>query len=503
MKKAISLLVVFIMSITLLSPYKLFAMSIDFDDNNEDISNQYNNEVARKLAVLDCFPDLINSGVTEISFSNYSTVDDLVDDVWNLIVNVSDNGSEYLNANDIYNVNILRSQLREKYLDYSLQLANQGINLNSDSLDDFLENFLFDTEYHPHDTTIHAFNSLSKIPNNNTPNPDPSYFNQLNNINHFYISNTYDYLSSNGWILFYNQNNDNYRWRPINYQNISYLGITTSGTVDSTVNLNSAIVSFIPVNPFSIRLTQHDGYVSAVYDSPSVVDSEKKSSLSTHQTCYYTEVRYYDSNKGFIYQNRAIVSGFNVTYQQTFNNLQEAINYIEKRFRHINLYVDNVPWLLITQVSSPTIDIDGLFKMYGTNDRITYQFPDDCRIDYNKLYLVIKNAINGLGNVSNTTINNNQVYKDSHNTIISPIINNYYNSYGSSEDEGDIIDSILDVATIPNFDIALIEPIDQPFFDGYVAALYGIQVIPSDILLVFGAIFVLFLFVLLMCRFLE
>ena len=78
-------------------------------------------------------------------------------------------------------------------------------------------------------------------------------------------------------------------------------------------------------------------------------------------------------------------------FQTSFAGLSTCCNYINQRFRHVNIYYNGDPWVIVsnTSTTTPTLDIDGLMKLNGNNNPVEYEIPQNTQIDYQKLYEVI------------------------------------------------------------------------------------------------------------------
>ena len=533
MKKAVIFLTVLIIFVSLLSPVNIFA-DVNIGNDNENIVSENDIIIGQKLAILEVLQDIVAQGVSSFTLDNVSDVDEFVDYFWDELQNDDWDISELQNDPEWYQIitdfNSYKEEIEDSALNHALTIADKGYDLVTNGIDtlseffDWLDNetLLYKVNYVSHPSSIGALKALSKRNGNlPTPNPDPD-FSFIQNINNFYVKrpasngfpNTVSYYDTlhwyayqgNGQTLIPSQSLTNYSYISDNF--IPYHTYSETGTAQGII-YNFA-------TPITINVTsQNDNTYSVVYSSFSKVDINNV--FPNIRSTGIGQVRWSaDASKQDIvisldgvntYVGGYIgVGGKSIDYtynRDTFDDLSNCLNYIYQHYCNINLYVDNVPWALIYNPvnNAPLLDIDGLLKLQGQNQPVTYYYPSDIQIDYNKLYDIIVQAIEDGTPVSMETINNNQVYNDSHDTFYAPTINNVYNYKEDNEDL--FIETILDLAAIPNFDVAYVQPINQPFLDGMTSVMDGVSAIPNDILLLFGALFVLFLFVLMMNRFFE
>lgn len=80
----------------------------------------------------------------------------------------------------------------------------------------------------------------------------------------------------------------------------------------------------------------------------------------------------------------------NYSYSGT---LQNTLEYICYYFRNVNIYVDGVPWSIVSQETLPTINIYPGYVLQGTDYPMQYYFPEPPQFDYQRMIDIIKHAL--------------------------------------------------------------------------------------------------------------
>lgn len=496
-KKILAIFFVSILLCSYIIPTTSAFADVVIGDNDSYAVTQLGVENGKKIATMEAILQLLESGVSEINFNDISDLDDYLEDFYDELTNINyqDVSNEIL-AGAYYDVKELKQWIDDRgeyiatyYKDY-LNSADEGL---SDIFNDFQLKL---PKSRLVGTTLNGFRSLSRFNGDNpTPTPNPpsdyqAFIQQLtnSNVNNIDLNSGGPFRGQNNHMVF------NFS-RPCSW----YCQNPISAT-----NWSGCIVS--PLLPTSIHITtyengtcsytisqQYAGTIQRVRNSDNAV-------LETYRAGYL-----FVDYSPYIWFTEY---GWNISFPTvySFNSLTLCFNQLVKEYKYVDVYVDGVLWgqTATPTVSNPTLDIDGIIKLYGNDNPIQYDFPQDTQIDYNALYTTIYNAIRDNLPLDMQTINNNQVYYDSHDTVYSPTIYNYYGKDG--DDENDWIDSILDYATIPDFNSALgtVAVLDTPFVNGITIVNAGVtDVIPSDILLIFGGFFVLVLFVCIINRMSE
>lgn len=488
--------VVFLLCVIIfVSPVTTFVKAnVVIGDNDSNIVTDLGIQNGKRIAILESFASLLENGVTEINFENISDLDSYIDDFLDELYNIDyQYVSNEVLASAYYDIQSFKQWVEDRgnyisnyYKDY-LNSADQGLN-------DIFNHFNIKlTKGNSFGKPLNGVRGMSQFNNNIDVNPDPDYVSYLNIINGPFTDVTNyncDFLTGKNvqsisgnyqpsytpkpigygtkWTTHYNGNN--FLNRPFGCR----IGVA-SDVMDININSDLLYVSYTQVHYVDIGITP---YVGVVCDGFEALNYNQSLNCINSQ-----QFMWVDTPEIFVQ-----TSGF--------NDLESIFIYLAQTFKHVNIYVDGVPWSIVDIHSQPTLDIDGFLKLYNENQPVIYDFPKDIQIDYNALYNTIYNAIHDNLPFDMQTINNNQVYYDSHDTVYSPTIYNYYGKDGDNEQ--DWIDSILDYATIPDFNNALgvITVLDAPFINGVTILNTSVNdVLPNEILIIFGGCFVLILFV--------
>lgn len=494
MKKVVAFLLALLIFVTPMTT--LVKADVVIGDNNDFIVNENGLVLGRKLAMLESLSDLALSGVTEFTISNTNDVDSYLDSLWTELNSAIDSLSNGTGFETISNT--LKSKYYTNIVKYKDYITNRGTYLaqllpsgspTTTLLSTFFANNVFGKTYtEQYDLALDMFRSLSYL-TNGTPTPDVDFSAICSNIS--------------GYLYYFSGTR----------YNVDF------GTCDYEYNIGFGNYPLYPQYPFSIcwgingnksyftdigtvyLTTNQDTTVSATYIFPHKTAFLNVNGLSKNWTSNVSFQNYSgDIATKLVLKDDLTISNDNINdaAQNDFAGISTAMNYLNQKFRHINLYVDGVLWASATTSNQPLLDIDGYLKIAGNNQPTQYQLQPNTKLDYNELYEVIYNAINDNLPISQSDI----TYYDSHDTIYSPtIINNYGEEKG---DESDLIDTILDYAVIPSFDTAIAQPMRQHLTNGVVIMQNSItNVIPDEILLILGACFFLLLFAVVINRMIK
>lgn len=515
MKKILFVLFSSIFLFTQIIPVtSVHATEVTWGDSNVVNLDSKTLELSRKIVGLNLLQELVSNGVTEFTINNVTSLDDFIDDLLDEIKTSAEQG---INPEGLINVN----------------LWNDLNNLNN-HIDDSIKkvgNYLIENDYPmPSGTgltfqnymdveqgqwwtnhksklisspiTPFGLRSLSRLSNNEIEiNPDPNYSSLISQISIWkfihvpnnsivvpdvWTANTYgDY--SGRYFQWYGYRQDVTYLKPQggtpeSWDTVGYTHFPVY-SLDRIVNFN-----IITISDNNYEITGTFGYSNRFYQQNSGI---------------YVNTWYPDYNGPLIsaYRYGEVSSPSYQLPLQNFNTLYNAIYYLVSTFKNFNLYVDGVPWVLVNTPTNMSLDINGM-KFYTDTDIPTqYQYPDDTYIDYNKLYQIILRAIQNGTPVSNETLVEGDTYYDSHDYVYSPTTYNYYGD--DSEDEDSVISELLNIAIIPKFNTSFLNSIEEPLDTGTEIISTTADVIPRDILIVFGGLFVLSLFVLMINRMIK
>lgn len=507
MKKVLPILFCSVIFINLIIPFtSVYATEVTWGDNNNYYltETEYNN--VRQLAVLEIIPQLTSNGVNELSIDNAEDVDDFVDNFLNFIDNYAPD------PNDIYNgystIIDIKNAIDETTNRIGQELKAIGYAIPQAAIDlydwlDPMQNTPIQTKYYNDVSWLPKFQNLSRLDNNiPTPNPDINYISYINQANGHdayqffwydlpnssYSGNrTYNIYTSPGsnfsWFCYISNSWRQFNYASNGYQTSHFYNSASDGILTLYINYidNSYIgtISNITSIPLANWTTYdfYQGYIN--YNSSGqyqkvVVSTGAESSIINNGSCTYSS-----------------------------SSLSDTLGYFTTRFKNINIYVNGNPWAIINDNSTSTINlnINGIdFYSDTSNEPITYYYPNGTNIDYQKLYFVIKRAIENNTPISQTIINEGDTYYYN-NTTYSPTIYNYYGD--DDEDEDDLISNLLTLAIVPEFDTALLAPIETPMLYGEKIMFTGVQAFPEEILFVLGGCFVLVLFGAMINRLIE
>lgn len=487
MKKAVAFLLAFFIFVAPMTT--LVKADVVIGDNYETIINENATILGRKLALMESLSDLALSGVTEFSISNATDVDSYLDSLWSEVNDALESLTDGTGFTDISNT--LKSKYFTNLVQYQDYINNRGdyfatmLQNPATSLLStyFADNIIGKQDFLQSNTSLNAFRALSQRgASTPTPTPDNNYAGYLNNING----------SGFFWSNYTNKQYYSPSYRAIVYTPYSYYSWITNESIPYSQNFSIQFhIAYYDIQ--SIYITSVDGVYYINHTLPSSINGFY--AYETYNTTFDTGA-IYPNNGGFdggsfnTKLNRISVSG----------TLENCLKYLQQHCRNINIYVDGVLWTYVggDNSSSPTLDIDGLLKIYGNDNTPQYQLQPNTKIDYEQLYQVIYNAIRDNLPISQGDIN----YYDSHDTIYSPtIINNYGEEEGN---ESDLIDTILDYAVIPKFDTSIAQPMRSALTNGVLIMQNSItNVIPEEILFILGACFFLLLFAVVINRMLE
>ena len=505
MKRVLAILTLSVFLITYLLPVAtLVKADVVIGDNDETIVNENAYILGRKLALMESVPNLLNNGVTELTISNVDDLDEYLDYLWDELGNAVD----YLSSGDwVDDVTVeFRNEALENisnYINYVGDRSNIFAELLNDPTTTLLKTYVIGnnlpiTEYKPYYNTLNTFSKLSRFNNTVDVSPDDGFTDEINTMNghnayqfYWYDMPTSFRYNSYTWTL--TQAASSTSWFCGNTNNTS---ASTFSFLNSGLNLGNNAYCCGEIVTIDINSVNETDYIGTVtvnkvkavrnnYNSPR--DGIRPKYVNTNNVLTFDSCMCFDD--GNTYQN------FTFNVQGT---LQSVFDYYKARFRNVNIRVNGNYWALIGDMPTyPTLDIDGLLKIFGNNNPPQYDIQNGTQIDYDALYDTIYNAI-----INALPIDQGDItYYDSHDTIYSPtIINNYS---GDSDGEDDFIGAILDYAIIPSFDTALLVPIETPILSGEKIMFTGVSVIPNDILNVLGAGFVLILFCCIINRMLE
>lgn len=191
----------------------------------------------------------------------------------------------------------------------------------------------------------------------------------------------------------------------------------------------------------------------------------------------------------------------NVTWQANCNTLEDCFKLIAMNFRNVNVYVDGIPWTIITQPPDP-IKLGGDTYITDTNTPVYYDFPDGTLFDPNAFAAIMRQLID-LNNTGNAiTIQLDDVlesFTDEYGVTAQYVVNVVRNDYDDliSEQYGNYALTNIKGINYPNEQI-------QPYTStmAYVTN-ESTNLIPNDILIVLAGTGVLILFAFLINRMLE
>ena len=473
MKKVVAFLLALIIFVAPVTT--LVKADVVIGDNDDIVINENATILGRKLALMESLSDLALSGVTEFNISHTSDVDSYLDYLWSEVGDALD----YLDSGEW--TNDLTNELASKYftnlVQYQDYINNRGDYFayllghpTTSLLSTFFANNIFGKHSTLHNNlSLDTFRSLSALNHRVTPQPDvyyTSYINKMNGHNDRQFT-WYNMPSSVVGVGVRAYPATDYTWysHPAGFgslQNISYGANGQSANYISCTNLTSLYINQVN-NIYVGSIVLNDVLFTNTYYNCSF-------DMSLDGNGQYFVSRIYQKSNVQLFNNQTF------TYQGT---LEQVFNYFSDKIRNVNIYVDGNPWAIVGQPQNPTLDIDGILKLFGNDSPQQYTLQPNTSIDYDQLYQVIFNAIRDNLPISQGDIN----YYDSHDTIYSPTI---INNYGEEEgDESDIIDTILDYAVIPKFDTAIAQPMRTALINGVVIMQNSItNVIPDEILLV-------------------
>ena len=493
----------------------VFATEVTWGDNNTYTISDSDYELFNKVAIISLIPDLLSSGINELSIENATDVDNYVD---NIISYIETHADDFTNVNTWSALNDLNQALKEKTQEIGNNfIQNGGVVQNyNGTLSSFFEpqnnntqNYKFEYKANPNFVSI--FNRLSRI-NNVVPTPNPpnddTYSILLRVANEDvggigYFWRNYNLVYPAYWV------------RILNLDNIglhSYFGADRYGNIKVIQNsfgvpyaTDPQTVVYATQDILTLNITSNSlGNVIGTIENINIVPNVYTEYLQNNPSTSTTTDNFYIMSHD-PYWNSYGVSNytFNSFYSYQGNSISDVLSHFVYRFHNINIYVDGELWSYVGSTSDNkiNIDINGMELYGGTRKPVTYYYPNGTQIDYQKLYFVIKEAIDDLQPISMQTINEGDVFYDSHNNTYAPVIYNYYGD--DDEDESSIIEDILTLAVIPEFDTALLKPLETPMLNGEKIMFTGVQAFPEEILFVLGACFVLVLFGAMINRLIE
>ncbi len=478
------LLTLFFCLISIISTTSVKA-DVVIDDNETVLVNDNANRLGQKLAILESFPQLLDNGYNDISFENIQDVDGLVDYVWNTLDDALQDITDGIN--DFKDWQPL-TEYKKWVINRGAYLATQIVDADSISTDSLANLYSMDSvptrvKYETTYVPVDGFKGLSRF-NRATPEPTPDtnymYFLDYINKRDIEISGV---QATQRYFYFYNANaNGRDAFTPFtSFSWYNYGGSFNSGSYQSSTLLCCPIIDAYITSNDGTYYINYNGTAYSPYGTDSGVQISTYM-IGTYGTRIYST--YYVSNYNF-----------SLSYSGT---LEQVLEYLKQKCKNINIYVDGIPWSIVSDSSdnNPNININDVLKIIGNNPPVQYEIQPNTSIDYKKLYEVILQAILDGVPVQHEDI----TYYDSHDTQYSPtIINNYYQD-GDSED--DFIDSLLNYAVIPEFDTAIASPLEEPFVNG-MKVMTIVRIFPEDILMVLGASFFLILFVAIIKRMIE
>lgn len=492
-KKILAIFFVSILLCSYIIPTTSAFADVVIGDNDSYAVTELGIQNGKKIATMEAMLQLLESGVSEINFNDISDLDDYLEEFYDELTNVNftDVSNELL-AGAYNDVKELKQWIDDRG-EYIATYYKEYLNSADQGLSNIFNNFQMRIpKTKLTGTSLNGFRSLSRF-NNSSPTPEvppdlAPYINAINGTSGdghdffwkdygFYTFNEFRYYCYNrSWFIPHDYaNNSSYRIVQSNFQT-SEINQTDNGYMRFDINGSD--------NSYSLTLSN-------------ATILNRGNGLTWASTITQNNISNRSASIGSAgWSNGVLKQGETLTI---------IFNYLVKNFRNVDIYMNNQPLSLVSGViTSPTLDIDGFVKLFGQNNPIQYDFPQNTQIDYNALYTTIYNAIRDNLPFDMQTVNNNQVYYDSHDTVYSPTIYNYYGKDG--DDENDWIDSILDYATIPDFNAVLgtVAVLDDPFVNGITIVNTGVtDVIPTDILLILGGFFVLVLFVCIINRMSE
>ena len=211
-----------------------------------------------------------------------------------------------------------------------------------------------------------------------TPNPDSNYESLLANITKWQLIHVpnWSVIVPNVWVASTQNNPYGYSFNWSNRLNYTYAKFQ-GGTVDSWDTSGYNHYKIYSLNGI------HSFYIDSVDGGYKIMYCWNCNYNGSNLTIYSTTD--YD-----VYPSFSIPS-------TTFGTLNSALTYLVATFKNFNLYVDNVPWVLVDYIA-PTypIVIPGQMTIYN-NQPLEYTFPDNTHIDLPDLTNIIRNAINSSG----------------------------------------------------------------------------------------------------------
>ena len=500
-KKILAIFFVSILLCSYIIPTTSAFADVVIGDNDSIVVTQQGIENGKKIATMEAMLQLLESGVSEINFNEISDLDEYLEDFYDELTNVNyQDVSNELLAGAYNDVKQLKQWIDDRG-DYIATYYRDYLNSADEGLSNIFNEFQLKLpKSQLVGTTLNGFKGMSRFNRGViTPdvNPDVNYQTYLNNINGsgFWFKNySNTSLSVNGVIAYV-----------LDY----YPASLNSWVCDESWNLfgNSPTTMYYlyPSDIIDLYITKVGSNYSLSYNYTSPTMENGRCNVVANNSSFGQSCNFCNIINGQFSCTSKNAPNVYSKYFSSSGSLNTVFNYIMQRFKNVNIYVDGVCWSYVGQgTNPPTLDIDGFLTMYNNANPVEYEFPQGTQIDYNALYTTIYNAIRDNLPLDMQIINNNQVYYDSHDTVYSPTIYNYYGKDG--DDENDWIDSILDYATIPDFNSVLgtVAVLDTPFVNGITIVNAGVtDVIPTDILLILGGFFVLVLFVCIINRMSE
>lgn len=397
-------------------------------------------------------------------------------------------------------------------------LIDQGLSWLGDELDDAYQSLIEDIRAWEHDVAPDLYNwwyngtqyeyklqptnnisrpltNLLRHPNNNiVPNPDP---------NLSFVSNCASYIA---------------RWN--NLGDIDFSSVPYYQNSKDAYGRNYCS-KFLPYSIFSVEdilitteLNRHLYYydVGTVYLTTNQDNTVSAQYLFSNKTTFHCD--YYNLNFNSADYFRYNTGGYIIMYtpnlqtsiypfQNTFNGISTACNYLYQHFRHINIYVDGVPWAL-TNDNTPTypIVIPDMLTVLN-NQPAQYTFSEPTYIDLSGLTTLITNAINSSDIVTWQDIDD--YFIDVNGVQALPTINIIRNDYDNM---------YIEQYPYPAKLIGMQDPLtfNEHMFDNYYGqyltpmvnvASNTIDVLPNEIKWVLGIGSILMIFAVIINRLLE
>ena len=219
---------------------------------------------------------------------------------------------------------------------------------------------------------------LTPPDNSPTPQPDPNYNALLNAINGdgFYFKN---------WENGYFNGNIYYDYYPL--YNYSYVSLN-NGYGDGNTNYGtiSQLTNIISIYIVSAGNDTYSSYIPYTMRGNAFAYSRSSRSI-------YGRI---GPNLTWIAGNQGVNTGDTDSYKDfPASSLYNILSSVASYFRNVNIYVDGVPWSIVSDVSYPVIIPNQL--TIWQDEPLAYDFPSDTYVKLPDLTNIITNAINNSG----------------------------------------------------------------------------------------------------------